>query len=86
MRPYASREELYRKIALSKVATSSTAGLSQISSKSIFKLDGLIVGKIFGDIVGASLLFKNIKKREDILRNVSKKDIKKNLEKIYILS
>jgi len=78
---YATREELYRKIALSKVATSSTASISQISSKSIFKLNGLIVGKIFGDIVGSYLLFRDIKKREKILEDISRDDIKKNLKR-----
>jgi len=78
---YATREELYKKIAISKVATSSTASISQISSKSILNINGLITGKIFGDIIGTLLLFKNITQKESIFKDISKDDVEKNLKK-----
>ncbi len=49
---YSSRGELYRDIASSKVITSSTSAISQISSRYLLNIDGLVTGKIFGDLLG----------------------------------
>ncbi len=46
---YSTRGELYREIASSKVITSSTSSISQISTRYLFNIDWVIIGKIFGE-------------------------------------
>jgi O-antigen/teichoic acid export membrane protein len=78
---YATREELYKKIALSKITTSSLSSISQISIKSLFKLDGLIFGKIVGDLAGTILLIKTLKDGGLNFRDLVKDDIFINMKR-----
>jgi len=67
---------LYRDIASSKVITSSTSAISQISSRYLLNIDGLVTGKIFGDLLGSVRLIKGVKRRVETLREVSIEDFK----------
>jgi len=75
---YSTREELYREIAFSKVTTATTASITQITSKGLFNIDGLVFGKVLGDLFGSFVLFFNLKSRVS-LRDVSRDDIIFNL-------
>jgi len=80
---YSTREEYYKKIASARVLTAISASASQISLKALFKVNGLVIGKIFGDFLGLGLLFKNLKDRGLTFEDISREDIIKN-SKLYI--
>jgi len=77
---YSTREELYREVASAKVTTATTASISQITSKSLFGIDGLIFGKVLGDLFGSFVLSFNLRDRLS-LKDVNREDILHNLKR-----
>ncbi len=78
---YSTRGELYREIASSKVITSSTSSISQISTRYLFNIDWLIIGKIFGDLLGTLSLVRGLGGKIYRLKSVTWGDIVSNMSR-----
>jgi len=79
---YSSRKQFYKKIATIKIINSFTIASFQSISKYFFKFDGLVLGKLFADILSlVLLLIFHIKKNTLQLKALSKKRIIVNAKK-----
>jgi O-antigen/teichoic acid export membrane protein len=79
---YSSRKQFYKKIAIVKVANSLTVTSVQSASKYFFKLDGLVLGKLFADALALSLLLQfHLKKQTLQLTSLSKRRLKTNIKR-----
>jgi len=79
---YSTRKEFYKKIAQVKVVASVTTISTQTISKYLFKLNGLIAGKVIADMFALLLLIAfHIKKQTLELKNISKREIKLNAKR-----
>lgn len=63
---YSSRKQYYKNIAAVRVTSSFLTVSIQIASKSIFKLDGLIIGKLVADAVSLFLLIQYLVKKNTL--------------------
>ncbi|MDQ1298338.1 MAG: hypothetical protein QG558_877 [Campylobacterota bacterium] len=71
---YSSRQQFYKKIATVKVSNSLLTAAVQGFSKFMFKFDGLVLGKIFADMVSVLLLLNQHVKRQTLqLKSLSRR-------------
>ncbi len=79
---YSTRKEFYRKIATTKMGASIATVTIQSGSRYIFKLNGLVVGKMLSDIFALFLLISfHIKKQTLRLKYLSKRRLKANIKR-----
>jgi O-antigen/teichoic acid export membrane protein len=79
---YSTRHELYKKIMLSQVTNSTTTVTTQTLSRYLFNFNGLIIGKVLGDLLALLLLVKsNIKENTLHLKDLSKRRVVLNMKK-----
>ncbi len=79
---YSTRKEFYRKIATTKMSASIATVTIQSGSRYIFKLNGLVVGKMLSDIFALFLLISfHIKKQTLRLKYLSKRRLKANIKR-----
>ncbi len=79
---YSTRNEFYRKIATTKMSASIATVTIQSGSRYIFKLNGLVVGKMLSDIFALFLLISFHLKRETLqLKYLSKRRLKANIKR-----
>lgn len=70
---YSSRKQYYKELSIVKVYNSSIIVGVQSTIRYLLKLDGLVIGKILGDVVSLFLLLKlHIKKQTLQLKQISK--------------
>lgn len=79
---FSSRNQLYKQLASVRVANSlSVVGVQSIS-KYLFKLDGLVAGRLLADLVSLLLLIRfHVKKQTLQLRSLSKRRLRANLKR-----
>ena len=79
---YSTRKEFYRKIATTKMGASIATVTIQSGSRYIFKLNGLVVGKMLSDIFALFLLISfHIKKQTLRLKYLSRRRLKANIKR-----
>ena len=79
---YSTRKEFYKKIATTKMGASIATVTIQSGSRYIFKLNGLVVGKMLSDIFALYLLISfHIKKQTLQLKYLSKRRLKANIKR-----
>ncbi len=79
---YSTRNEFYRKIATTKMSASIATVTIQSGSRYIFKLNGLVVGKMLSDIFALFLLISFHLKKETLqLKYLSKRRLKANIKR-----
>ncbi len=79
---YSNRVELYKNMSVSKVISSISTVTTQLSSRYIFGMNGLVLGKIFSDFLGIMyLLYTHMKKSTLHFEDISKRRLKFNLKK-----
>jgi O-antigen/teichoic acid export membrane protein len=73
---FSNRKNFYKKMATAKVISSVGTVSTQMSSRYIFGLNGLVFGKVFADLLGVIFLYKHhIKEQTLHLRSMSKKRV-----------
>ena len=79
---YSTREQLYKKIAFVRMMESVTTISSQGISRYFFALDGLIVGKMFSNLISLYLFcYFHIKKQTLVLKYITKRRIRANIKR-----
>lgn len=79
---YSSRYQQYRNIATVRVVNALSITSIQVGSQYFFKLNGLIVGTLLGNIISIFLLMKyHIKNKTLQLRSLSHKRLKANIKR-----
>ncbi len=79
---YSTRGEFYKKIATIKIVESMTTVTTQWSSKALFSLDGLIVGKLISNFfVLFQFIYFHIKKQTIVLKHISKRRVEFNIKR-----
>jgi len=73
---YSNRKNFYKQMATAKILSSVGTVSTQMSSRYIFGLNGLVFGKVFADLLGVIFLYKHhIKEQTLHLRSMSKKRV-----------
>ena len=73
---YSNRKNFYKQMASAKIISSVGTVSTQISSRYIFGLNGLVFGKVFSDLLGIIFLYKHhIKEQTLHLRSMTKKRV-----------
>ena len=79
---YSNRQNFYRQMAKSKIISASSTASLQTASKSLFKLNGLVLSKMFSDLLGVLFLIRHhIKSNSIHLKNMNKKRVLVNAKK-----
>jgi O-antigen/teichoic acid export membrane protein len=79
---YSNRENFYKQMASAKIVSAGSTALMQITTKSFFSMDGLVISKVFSDLVGVLLLLKHhIKKQTLQLKFMSKRRVLANAKR-----
>ncbi len=79
---FSSRNQFYKKLATVRVANSLTIVGFQGLSRSLFRIDGLIIGKMFADLVSLFLLLRfHLKNQTLQLRSLSKRRLLANAKR-----
>jgi len=79
---YSNRKKNYKEMASIQVANSMTTVGIQLTSRYFFRLDGLIIGKMLGDLLALLLYIKfHFNKQTLVLKSLSRRRIKLNIQK-----
>lgn len=79
---YSSRNQFYKKIASIQVANAVTTVTTQSISRYFFTSDGLVVGKIMGDLISLFLYIRIYFKTQTLqLKSISRRRVKANMKR-----